>query len=188
MTTPFAVEALSLRLRSRLGFFTWAATCLPFFLKFPFLPFVPLLETSGFVYHQQLMLFFWFLPSSISASRRAWESFPLSLICYSSSRSSSSLVTVTLENHHYLIWKINSHSIQVIVALRQSEHMLNDWAFLPLVCRLKKLVRGLIPLDVGTILKSQFQSLEHLICSAMFQKRLWCLNSKPFSITHWTIM
>ena len=36
-----------------------------------------------------------------------------------------------MENYHYLIWEINSHSIQVIVALRQSEHMLNDWAFLP---------------------------------------------------------
>ena len=57
VTSPFAVEALSFRLRSRLGFFTWATTCLPFFLKFPFLPFAPLLETSGFVYHQHLMLF-----------------------------------------------------------------------------------------------------------------------------------
>ena len=56
-TISFAAEALSFRLRSRLGFFTWAATCLPFFLKFPFPPFVPLLETSGFVYHQHLMLF-----------------------------------------------------------------------------------------------------------------------------------
>ena len=36
-----------------------------------------------------------------------------------------------MENYHYLIWEINSHSIQAIVVLRQSEHMLNDWAFLP---------------------------------------------------------
>ena len=36
-----------------------------------------------------------------------------------------------MENHHYLIWKINSHSILAIVALKQAEHMLNDWAFLP---------------------------------------------------------
>ena len=48
VTISFEVEALSFRLRSRLGSFTWVATCLPFFLKFPFLPFVPLLETSGF--------------------------------------------------------------------------------------------------------------------------------------------
>ena len=106
----------------------------------------------------------------------------LSLICYSSSLSSNSLVAVIMENHHYLIWKINSHSIQAIVVLRQSEHMLNDWAFSPLVCRLKKLVRGLIPLDMGTSLKSQFQSSEHLICSATFQKRLWCHNSKPLAL------
>ena len=41
-------------------------------------------------------------------------------------------------------------------------------SFSPLVCR-KKIVGGLIPLDVGTSLKSQFQLLEHLICSATFQ-------------------
>ena len=35
--------------------------------------------------------------------------------------------------------------------------------------QVKKLVGGLIPLDVGTSLKSQFQLLEHLICSAAFQ-------------------
>ena len=85
-----------------------------------------------------------------------------------------------MENHHYLIWKINSHSIQAIVVLRQSEHM--RLSFSPLVCRLKKLVRDLIPLNVGTSLKSQFQSLEHLICSATFQKRLWCHNSKPLAL------
>ena len=51
-----------------------------------------------------------------------------------------------------------------------------------LVYRLRKLVRGLIPLDVGTSLKSQFQSSEHLICSATFQKRLWHLNSKPLAL------
>ena len=49
--------------------------------------------------------------------------------------------------------------------------------------QVKKLVGGLIPLDVGTCLKSQFQSSEHLTCSATFQKRLWCHNSKPLSIS-----
>ena len=86
-----------------------------------------------------------------------------------------------MENHHYLIWKINSHSIQVIVVLRQSEHTLNIELF-SLSSQAKKLVGGLIPLDVGTILKSQFQPLEHLICSATFQKRLWCHNSKPLAL------
>ena len=36
-----------------------------------------------------------------------------------------------LEKHHYLIWKINSHSIQVIVVPRQSEYKINDWDLLP---------------------------------------------------------
>ena len=44
-----------------------------------------------------------------------------------------------MENHHYLIWKINSHSIQAIVVLKKSEHMLNDWAFLPYFAGLRNL-------------------------------------------------
>ena len=47
----------------------------------------------------------------------------------------------------------------------------------------KKIVRGLIPLDVGTSLKSQFYPSKHIICSATFRNRLWCLNSKLFNIT-----
>src|SRR5215216_3808035 len=38
VSSPFAVEALSFGLWSRLGFFPGAATCLLFFLKFPFFP------------------------------------------------------------------------------------------------------------------------------------------------------
>ena len=48
----------------------------------------------------------------------------------------------------------------------------------------KKIVGGLIPLDLGTSLKSQFQPSKHLICSATFRKCLWCLKSKPIN---WTI-
>ena len=40
-----------------LGFFMGVATCLPFFLKFPFFSFALFLETSGLVNHQHLMLF-----------------------------------------------------------------------------------------------------------------------------------
>ena len=75
---------------------------------------------------------------------------------------------MTSENHHYFIWKINSHSIQAIVVLRLSEHKLNNWAFL-LSLQAKKIVGGLIPLDVGMSLKSQFQPSKHLICFATFQ-------------------
>ena len=38
VTISFAVEALSFRLGSSFGFFMRVATCLPFFLKFPFFP------------------------------------------------------------------------------------------------------------------------------------------------------
>ena len=95
VTSPFEVEALSFRLRSRLGFFTWAATCLPFFLKFPF-P-LSLYLKLVILFTINTWCFSWFLPSSISASRRAWESFLLSLAYYSSSRSSTNLVMVTRE-------------------------------------------------------------------------------------------
>ena len=49
----------------------------------------------------------------------------LSLIFIVHHEALNSLVAVTLENYvnHYLIWKINSHSIQAIVAPTQSEHM-----------------------------------------------------------------
>src|SRR5215216_2237907 len=68
VTSPFAVEALSLRLRSRLGLLHLSSNLLPVLLEVPFLPFCPFLETSGLLNHQHLMLVLDFLPSSISAS------------------------------------------------------------------------------------------------------------------------
>ena len=109
-------------LGSTLGFFTRATADL-LFHEVSLLA-LALLETSGFTNHQQLMLLLDFYFRGVK--HREYLKDHLSLICYSSSRSSSSLVAMTLEKHHYLIWKINSHSIQVIVALRQSEHKLND--------------------------------------------------------------
>ena len=150
-------------------------------MKYPFLP-LPFLKlvVSPTINNWCSFLISTFAVSNIVNTSRI---IILSLICYSSSRSSNSLVAMSLENHHCLIWKINSHSIQMIVVLRQSEHKLNNWAFL-LSLQVKKVIGGLIPLDMGTSLKSQFQPSKHLICFAMFQKRLWCLNSKPFN---WTI-
>ena len=49
--------------------------------------------------------------------------------------------------------------------------------------QVKKLVGGFIPLDVGASLKSQFQLLEHLICSATFQK----MSSLPQFINRLTL-
>src|SRR6266511_2109337 len=57
VTTPFVVEALSFRLRSRLGLLHLSSNFLAVLLEVPLLLFCPFLETSGLVNHQQLMLF-----------------------------------------------------------------------------------------------------------------------------------
>src|SRR3990170_2068098 len=56
VTNPFAVEALSLRLRSRLGLLHLSSNLLAVLLEVPLLPFTLLLETGGLVDHQHLML------------------------------------------------------------------------------------------------------------------------------------
>ena len=96
VTSPFAVEALSLRLRSRLGLLHLSSNLLAVLLEVPLLPFALFLKLVV-LSTINTWCFSWFLPSSISASRRAWESFPLSLAYYSSSRSSTNLVMVTRE-------------------------------------------------------------------------------------------
>ena len=57
VTSPFAVEALSLRLRSKLGLLHLSSNLLAVLLEVPFLSLCPFLETSGLVNHQHLMLF-----------------------------------------------------------------------------------------------------------------------------------
>ena len=50
VTSPFAVEALSLRLRSRLGFLLLSSNLFAVLLEVPILlPFTPFLETTGLV-------------------------------------------------------------------------------------------------------------------------------------------
>src|SRR6266511_2938175 len=56
MTSPFVVEALSLRLRSRLGFLHLSSNLLAVLLEVPLLPFALFIETSVLVNHQHLML------------------------------------------------------------------------------------------------------------------------------------
>ena len=56
VTSPFAVEALSFRLRSRLGLLPERSNLLAILLEVPLLPFALLPETSGLVDHQHLML------------------------------------------------------------------------------------------------------------------------------------
>ena len=121
---PLLQKHLVSGLGSTLGFFTRAAAELPFH-EVSLLA-LALLETSGFTNHQQLMLLLDFYFLWCQTSRISQGSSYMSPIYYSSSRSSSSLVVMTSEKHHYLIWKINSHSIQMIVVLRQSQHKLNN--------------------------------------------------------------
>ena len=54
---PFVVEALSFRLRSSFGLLHGSGNLLAIPLEVPFLSLCPLLETSGLVNHQKLMLF-----------------------------------------------------------------------------------------------------------------------------------
>src|SRR3990170_7015206 len=56
VSSPFAVEALSFRLRSRLGLLPGSGKLLAILLEVPFLSFALFLETSGLVNHQHLML------------------------------------------------------------------------------------------------------------------------------------
>src|SRR3954464_12638163 len=58
VTSPFAVEALSFRLRSRLGLLPRSSNLLAILLEVPLVPFALFLETSGLVNHQHLMLLF----------------------------------------------------------------------------------------------------------------------------------
>ena len=57
VTISFAVEALSLRLRSSFGLLHGSGNLLAILLEVPFLSLALLLETSGLVNHQHLMLF-----------------------------------------------------------------------------------------------------------------------------------
>ena len=57
VTSPFALEALSLRLRYRLGLLHLSSNLLAVLFEVPLLSLCPFLETSGLVNHQHLMLF-----------------------------------------------------------------------------------------------------------------------------------
>ena len=152
VTSPFAVETLSLRLRTRLGLLHLSSNLLAILLEVPLLPFA-LLSKLVVLSTINTWCFSWFLPSLISASRRAWNRFryPLHIIVHHE-------VLLTwwwwLENsvNHYLIWKINSHLIQAIVVPRQSEHMLTSWAILLHLLAIE-LVGDFISLNSGICLK-----------------------------------
>ena len=79
VTIPFAVEALSFRLRSSFGILHESGNLLAIFLEVPFLSLSLLLETSGLVNHQQLMLFLDFYLRWFQHCEELWELFSLSL-------------------------------------------------------------------------------------------------------------
>ena len=58
VTIPFGVEALGFRLRRSFGLLHGSGNLLAILLEVPFLSLALLLETSGLVNHQHLMLFF----------------------------------------------------------------------------------------------------------------------------------
>ena len=97
VTISLGVEALSFRLGFRFGLLHGSENLLAILLEVPFLSLALLLETSGLVNHQHLMLFLDFYLRRFQHREELWESFPLSLAYYSSSRSSSNLVIVTRE-------------------------------------------------------------------------------------------
>ena len=93
VTSPFAVEALSLRLRYRLGLLHLSSNLLAVLLEVPLLSLCPFLETSGLVNHQHLMLFLDFYLHRFQHREELGNYFRH----YSSLRSSSNLEIVTRE-------------------------------------------------------------------------------------------
>ena len=57
VTTPFALEVLHFRLRSSFGIFHGSGNLLDILLEVPFIFLALLLETSGLVNHEHLILF-----------------------------------------------------------------------------------------------------------------------------------
>src|SRR3989337_885726 len=84
VTSPFAVEALSFRLGSRLGILPGSDNLLAILLEVPLLSLALFLETSGLVNHQHLMLFLDFYLRSFEHSEELGNCFihPLHIIVH----------------------------------------------------------------------------------------------------------
>src|SRR4051812_19225643 len=84
VTSSFAVEALSLRLSSRLGLLHLSSNLLAVLLEVPFCPFALFLETSDLVNHQHLMFFLisTFIDFSITKSMGITFRYPLHIIVH----------------------------------------------------------------------------------------------------------
>ena len=78
VTSLLAVEALSFRLRSRLGFLLLSSNLLAVLFEVPLLlPFSLFLETGGLVNHQHLMLLLDFYLHGLKHDEQLWDHLPL---------------------------------------------------------------------------------------------------------------
>ena len=84
MTITFAVEALSFRLRSSFGLLHGSGNFLAILLEVPFLSHALLLETSGLVNHQHLILFLISTFADFSIAKSSGDPFryPLHIIVH----------------------------------------------------------------------------------------------------------
>ena len=169
---PLLQKHLVSGLGSTLGFFTRAAADLPFH-EVSLLT-LALLETSGFTNHQQLMLLldFYFRGVKHREYLKDHHIYPWYVIVHHEALTAWwqwlwRTITVLSGRSTPTRFKWLSHSDNLSTS--------STIELFSLSLQAKKIVGGLIPLDVGTSLKSQFQPSKHLICSAMFRKRLWCL-------------
>ena len=82
MAISFAIEALNFRLGSSFGLLHGSGNFLDILLEVPFLSLALLLETSGLVNHQHLMLFLISTFADFSIVKSSWNRFrhPLHII------------------------------------------------------------------------------------------------------------
>ena len=82
LTITFAVEAVSFRLGSSFGLLHGSGNLLAILLKVPFLSLALLLETSGLVNHQNLMLFLISTFADFSIMKSLGIRYPLHIIAH----------------------------------------------------------------------------------------------------------
>ena len=169
---PLLQKHLVSGLGSTLGFFTRAAAELPFHEVS--LCSLALLETSGFINHQQLMLLldFYFRGVKQREYFKDHHIYPWYVIVHHEALAAwwqwlwgNITISSGGSTPTRFKWLLCSDNLSTSSTIE----------LFSLSLQAKKIVGGLIPLDVGTSLKSQFQPSKHLICSATFRKRLWCL-------------
>ena len=164
---PLLQKHLVSGLGSTLGFFTRVAADLPFH-EVSLLA-LALLETSGFTNHQQLMLLldFYFRGVKHREYLKDHHIYPRYVIVHHEALAAwrqwlwrNITISFGRSTPTWFKWLLHSDNLSTSSTIE----------LFSLSLQAKKIVGGLIPLDVGTSLKSQFQPSKHLICSATFRK------------------